>query len=299
MKFAKSISKKKDVSIKTLIHERVPGMEPARSLKNIHASDLTKTDREFCSRERVLLDITKKKGKSEFIGTSQRITFDLGRALQEMFNMSWLNDVMYGCWRCTSCGTSMNDCSRPKGHCGKSGMICNWFYEESRFTDPTSGAGGGVDSLINVGEPKLRMCEVKTIDKDYFKDLKTAMAEHRLRTNFYLRLIELDGRPFAKLINTKIAHILYICKGFGIKDVEITKKKTVKDNAFSPFKEYKITRDDDETDELLEKAKEVTDYRNGVGPIPAGVCPTSMCTRAKACPVIKECWSGKYPAMKK
>ena len=296
MKFAKTIKTSKDISIKRMIHERLPESEPARSNKIIHASDLTRLEHEFCPREIVLMDIAKKKGKHQFVGTSQRITYDLGRALQDMFNEKWLGNDMFGCWQCQSCNTLAPDCSRPKGHCGREGIRCQWKYHESRFKDPKSGAAGGIDALVKTEAPKLRMVEVKTIDKDYFKDLKAPMAEHRLRTNLYLRLIELDGRPFSKSINTNVGHILYICKGFGIKDTEITQKKSVKDAAFSPFKEYTIKRDDSETDELLEKARTVTDHRQKIGGIPCGVCKSSFDKRAKSCPVIKECWSGQFPS---
>lgn len=299
MKFAKTISKTNDISIKTMLHERIPGFEDARSNKIIHASQTTRLEQEFCPREIVLLDISKKKGKRTFVGTSQRITYDLGRALQNMFNNEWLHDVMFGCWRCVSCGTEVKDCSKPKGHCGKSGVICNWDYDESRFVDPESGIGGGIDALIKTKSPKLRLTEVKTIDKDYFKDLKAPMAEHRLRTNLYMRLVDLDGRAITKKVNTKIAHVLYICKGFGIKDTDITQHKTVKDNAFSPFKEYTVQRDDSETDELLDKAKLVTQHRKGTGGMPCGVCKSSFDKRAKSCPVIKECWSGQFPSQTK
>jgi len=295
VKFAKKISLGKDVSVKTLIHQRVPGMEPPRSTHTIHASDLTNEDKEFCPRAIILMDIAKKKGRATFIGTSLRLTYDLGRRLQDDFNNVWLSDVMHGNWLCISCKGFKTDCTKPMGHCGKTGITCNWMYREPRFMDGESGLDGGIDGVVDVGESKLRMVETKTIEKDGFGALKAPLSEHRLRTNLYLRLIALDGRDFAKKINTQVGHLLYICKGFGKKDEEIVKKKGVRDAAFSPFKEYKIKRDDSATDLLIAKARAVTVGRKSGG-VPCGICKTSMEKRAKICPVIKECWSGKYPA---
>lgn len=300
VKITKKINAEKQaaISIRTMIHQNVPAYEPARTTKHTHASELTK-DVEFCPREIVLLDIAKKKPKGDFIPTSLRLTFDMGRFLQEEFNTNWLREDMLGCWKCKSCGDHREDTTFRKTHCGRSGVLCNWEYAESRFGDPESDCAGGIDAIVDVGEPLLRMVEVKTIEKDGFKELVGPQAEHRLRTNLYLRLIDLDGRPFAKRINTKVGHLLYICKGYGVKDETVKDMPGVKDFPFSPFKEFLIHRDDSETDELLAKARAVYKFRKKKGGVPYGVCSTSMVGRAKKCSMIKQCFSGQFPAKQK
>lgn len=285
MKLTKKLQADKGVSVKALIHASLAKFEQGRSLSKLHASDLTKEDHPFCPRERVLLLLTRKQPKPQYINTSLRITFQMGSSLQQLLNEVWLPDAMVGNWVCGSCGDVRSLSKRPRGHCGRQGIHCQWGYEEVRVIDAQTGTSGGLDALIDVGEPALRLLEVKSLDKDYFKALKAPMAEHLLRTQLYLSLVARS--ELASAINCKLGHILYISKSYGFKDDEIS-------DGFSPFKEFTVPRNDQAVAYLLAMALAVENFKT-TGGIPDGICPTSMVGRASHCPVVKECFSGMYP----
>lgn len=290
-KALQSIANMKDVSIKTMLHQRMPYTEVGRGFELLHASTVTKEDYEFCPREAALQLLSKKEPKKRFISTSLNITFSMGRAIQEYLNNEWLADVMVGDWVCASCGYRKSFSRKPKTKC--SCGVDLWRYEEHRILSPYSDIGGGIDGFVAVeDDQKLRVLEVKTMGKDMFKSLSAPMSEHRLRTNLYLRL--LDEAGYSDVVNTKVGHVLYIVKGFGVKDTEIVKQKGVKDSAFSPFKEYKVKRDDSVTENLVQSARALKVFRE-TGKIPCGVCPTGLCSRAQKCSMVKECFSGQYP----
>jgi len=284
-------------SLKKVLHEKLAGMEVARPMHNIHASEATNEDKEFCPREYCLIDITKKKRKDKFIGTSLRTTFDHGNDLQRRLNEVYLADIMVGDWVCRNCGEIKQLCKKPpeKLQCfTDSGIKHNWEYIEPRPLSQISGISGGIDALLNTGEPKYRIYEIKTMASDAFKALSAPLSEHRIRTNLYMRLVNEDNTELHDRVNSHTANILYVCKGFGCKD-ESLKLMGIKDAPFSPFKEFTIHRDDSTTTIVTRKAKLIKKYRAG-GKMPDGVCATSFCKRAKTCPVISECFSGKFPA---
>lgn len=295
MKSVKSMASKKKPAykIKQLLHSRIAGMDPPRSLKIIHASSLTYEAKPWCPRAVALMLDTNKKPKDEFLGTSLRVTFDHGNDMQRRLNEEYLTDVVVGDWKCRSCGTKKSFCKKPKSKCGKNGITCNWGYEEVRVKSDNCGASGGIDALINVGETKLRLTEVKTMDKDIFRDLKAALAEHRMRTNLYMRLVDESSQPWAKRINTEEATVLYMVKAFGFKDTDC-KKWGIKDAPFSPFKEFTVKRDDSQTDHLISMSKVLYQYLEG-GAMPCGICINQFTKTAQQCPVMKECFSGSYP----
>lgn len=302
MSFIKAIRKDKEgISIKRLLHERLAGSEPERTHKKVHASDLTK-DKEFCPREFALLDLTKKIRRAVFLNTSMRTTFEEGRAIQKLIRERWLGDLAVGDWKCRSCGAEKHYCKRPQGHCGKSSIKCAWVYREIVFQSKEN-VWGGVDLFLDVGEPKLLSVEIKTIDKDYFKALRAAMAEHKWRTNLYMRIIETSKVhvDFAKRINTRVAHIIYKARAFGMKDPEPA-AWGVRGDWFSPWKEFRVARNDSETNTIIGKARCLDEFRkpkkpnnNEYGLTPCGICPTGMGKRAQQCSMVKECFSGGFP----
>lgn len=275
------------------LHRKMAVWEKARSHKRVHASDLTKPEG-FCPRQYALLDVTKKKRKDQFIGTSLQHTFQTGRSLQQDLNERWAEDMAVGIWKCLYCGKEHGFCKRP-ATCAKCGAPARCLqYEEENFFHP-SGYSGSIDQLTDLGEPKLRVTEVKTMKADEFKTLLAPLAEHRLRTNLYLRTVAESDHPFKSRINTQEGLILYICKGFGFK-ADWVKDKGLKDSPFSPFKEFWVERDDEATAKYLGKAEVLRDYRTAGAGIPSGSCNNSFCGRAKSCPVRQDCWSGDHPA---
>jgi len=284
-------SLKKDISIKNMVHRSVAGFEKARSHAVVHASDLLKT--EFCPREWWLLDQTKVEKRDEFIGTALRITFSHGRDMEFRFRNEWLRDSIVGMWKCGVCGNDYGKLSKaPTVNCSKCGWGHQWEYDEVRFTSKISGISGGVDGLVDVGETKLRLLELKSMDKDMFKELKAPLAEHKFRTALYLKLA--SESEYAGRINTNVAHVLYVSKSFGFKDESLS-EAGIKDAAFSPFKEYTVDRDDNLV--APQVARSTVLHKIRVNPklgAPCGICKSGLEKRAQQCATIKDCFSGKF-----
>lgn len=274
--------------IKRLLHAHVGGYELPRPKRTIHASELTKQEVEFCPRKYRLLDEYDAKERSAHVDTAMATTYHEGRDKQARFNNEWLRDRMVGDWKCTSCGKVEKFTTAPKG-CSNKDVKCLWVYEEVRIEDPVAGHSGGLDGLviIKAGE-KLRLVEVKIMDKDMFKKLEAPLAEHKVRTQLYLRTIAKSKQAWAKQIDTEEASVLYIMRGFGIKD---------ESGDFSPFKEYAVRRDHKGVAEYAARAHAVTlSRREPERGYPCGVCKTMMTDQARACPVAKQCFGAKHPA---
>ena len=149
--------------------------------------------------------------------------------------------------------------------------------------------------LVDLGEPLLRVVEIKSLDKDEFKKLVAPKGEHWYRTSLYFRIIDDSDHPYKDKINLKEGIVFYVSKGYGNKCDDLKEAKA-KDAHISPFKEYFVKRQDDEVQEIWERAKVLHQFRTGTGKMPHGICPNSMCKRACACTMIKHCWSGSFPA---
>ena len=293
MNYLKKASEfKPEQSIKYLLHRHLSGFDPARPLSRVHASELTKEEG-FCPRFYALADVTQAKAKDRWLTTSEEVTFHMGRVLQDSV-VNWFADMgkAIGHWKCMGCGTMHEFVTRPE-KCKVCGIKA-FHPEEVRFQSALNGASCGVDMLVGMGEPKLRPVELKTMDKDQFKALLAPLAEHKLRTNLYLRLIEESPHPWSKNVSTEKATIMYISKGgYGCADPDMAKWGL--SDKFSPFKEFTITRDDKQTNDLVARAKAVTDFRAGKVGMPTGICPSALSKRAHFCKLKTTCFSGDHP----
>lgn len=286
-----------EFSIKDYLHRSLPRSEEGRPYKKIHASGMTKEGQEFCPREVALASSTGTIPRKQFLGTATLHTFAMGWEIQSRLNNDWLRDVMWGNWRCPNCGDIKQYCRAPTGMCMECGSDARWIYEEV-VASPTDRPSivGSIDGFIDMGEGKLRMVEMKTMDKDKFKELKAPLAEHRIRTLLYLKLLELSGLPekAGVEIDVEKAFVFYVTKSFGFKDESI-KAKGIVDQQFSPFKEFTVTRNDEEIDHIYNAAKPADEYLSGsTKRLPCGVCVNGLDKRANVCPVAKKCFSGSY-----
>ncbi|MCA1777753.1 MAG: hypothetical protein LC676_19750 [Loktanella sp.] len=92
----------------------------------------------------------------------------------------------------------------------------------------------------------------------------------------------------------RCATILYTTKGgYGTLCADVKKWGLPED--FSPFKEYDITRDDAETDDLALRARTVKEFRAGLVGMPEGICSTAFSQRAQECPLKGVCFGGHHP----
>ncbi len=296
MKFVKNLMPSaghKAKSLKYALHKTMQYWRAGRAHQVVHASDVTDFENLFCPRQYALLDLTDKKRKDRWVTTSMDLTFHIGRWVASyIVHTASEAGIAVGDWECEGCGKIYKFVKIPvKCSCKHK----SFAYREVRFKSEVSGISGGIDLLVDFGAPKLFAVEIKTIDKIRFKELKGPLAEHRLRTNLYLRLIAEDGSHHAKRVNTKEALLIYSTKGgYGVKDTKL--KDWDLHEQFSPFKEYWIKRDDEATEYGSKQAKKLLDWRSNNGPMPDGVCPSMFCKTAKDCPVISECFGGSYPA---
>jgi len=274
---------------KTIINslrENLGGEVKARSHEFIHASDITKET--FCPREVALLDLTKGERKKEYIAPYLRVIFDMGDTLATLLREKWLGNLSWGNWRCRSCGMAQDLCKKPNELIAPFKCKHNWEYIEVRFHHPKYQFSGGIDVFLDLGAPKLTMVEIKTMDKDQFAALAAPLAEHRIRTNLYMRLIEDSEHPEKHRFDTQLAKVIYIAKSGG-------KKHPDYGDEILPFKEFDVVRDEEALKPALSLAAKVAVFRKK-GIIPPGICPTSYSPTAKSCSVLQPCFSGKYPA---
>ena len=281
-------------SIKYQLHNHLSGYEKGRPMANIHASELTKPEG-FCPRAYALSDVTKQKPGDRWLTTSENITFHLGRVMQDSV-VDWMGDMgkAIGHWKCLACNHLHQFQSRPF----KCEQCASKVFkpEEVRFVSAATGASCGVDMLAALGGTKLVPIELKTMAADQFKTLIAPLAEHKLRTNLYLRIIAESDHPWASMVSHERARIMYISKsGYGCADDSL-KAMGIKEG-FSPFKEFEVARDDDQTQDPAMRSKVVKDFRDGQVEMPRGICPSALTNRAKGCALKAACFSGEYPGV--
>lgn len=287
MKFL-ATEKADNVSIVDLIHKALDIVEPARPVQHLHASALT-GEREFCPREVALV---RKLGRIPYPQkreTSMTVTFHEGRDKQRRLNEDWLRHLMVGDWQCDACGRYWKFCKSPTkcDQCG-GGARQHIRYREVVYYHP-SGAQGSLDATLDVGKPRLRLVEFKILAEKEWLDIKGPLAEHRIRSQLYLEIIKASDHPHKATIDTDRIHVLYCLRGFGKLDKEKAR--------FSPFKEFIVHPDPVEVQLYFRKAWAVKKAQQSEWElIPEGVCGTMFDKRCNTCCVVKECFSGKFPA---
>lgn len=278
------------------LHRYLGRYEDRRSHSEVHASDLLASEHEFCPREIVLLDKSQRTRRARFLSTAQNVVYRGSRLWQAMVT-EWVIEMMeslpeapraYGNWECIGCREVKEFTTRPDPcTCG-----CEaWTYHELSWVSGYSGIEGNIDLTLDFGEATgFRIYEIKAVQEKDFKPLVGPIAEHRWRTNLYLRIIRESEDPNAKRINTSQGWVLYMAKGgFGVRD-SIVHTWQLGDADWSPFKEYTVKRCDKDTQKLVDRARAVQLYREGKGPLPERVCPTLFARRAKACDVSDHCF---------
>jgi rubrerythrin len=278
-------------NLRYLLHDHLSGFERPRGLQKVHASELTRAEG-FCPRFYALADASKARLKDQWLGAADVATFQLGRMWQDSI-VHWFADMgrAVGHWRCLACNQLHEFQKRPV-KCAGCGSRA-FKPEEVRFESAISGASCGIDMMVDVGDPLLLPVEIKSMKKEEFAELLAPLAEHRLRTALYLRLIEESEHPWSSLVQHDRAKVLYVCKGGYVADAEL--RQWGLPDRYSPFKEFDVGRADQQTDELSRRAKVVKDYRSGAVAMPAGICASALAKRARSCALCKLCFSGDHP----
>lgn len=280
----KAIKKmKKPVSVSSLLAAGMSSYDEHRGVHVVHASDLTYQGEDFCPREYALHTIEHKPKKGRAIGAAMRHTFDMGRDIEFRVRNQYLGDLAVGHWKCASCNDVRVFCKRPKTGCDLEGINCRWVYDEVRVMSD-EGITAGIDLLVDVGKPKLRLVEIKTMIKEEFVKLAAPLAEHRLRTTLYLHLVK-NNTALADKIDTTTATVLYIAKSHGNYNVD--------HGSVSPFKEYEVPYKEALVEPYLELAKQFGRWKHHKT-MPEQICKHSQTKRASKCAVAALCFSGQY-----
>jgi len=282
------------------LEKRLAGTQPARPYARIHASMLTYGGKKYCPREVALCDITGKSPKDEYINATLQATFDMGWKIHHMVTDNWLNHIAVGHWKCVRC-QSLSPFGPYPQQCGgryplsRGGAPCTsqgpFEYEEENFQHRELKHTGSIDMLADLsdhGYDKLIAVEIKSIDKDEFKELKAPKAEHRVRSQLYLDIIANSDSEVRDMVDHTSARVLYVSKGFGAKS----------NGKVTPFKEFEVKASEKAVAPYLNLARDVTLNWRRDGKIPSGVCSNAFSARAKQCACAVECWSGNYEAGK-
>lgn len=275
-------------SIISMLKEQLGGNHPARPISVLHASDVTQDG--FCARQWALFDILDKKPDSKFVSTALATTFSLGHEVERLVVEEWAGAHAIGNWQCRYCKCHRVMTSKPGGYCPDSlgQQKHGWQYQQFVVDEAEKyGLSGAIDCLFDVGAPKILVTEIKILNTKEFEDIQVPLVEHRLRTALYLKLIASSDSPYKDLINLHEARVLYVSRGYG--------KMNAEWNEILPFKEYPVKRDDESIKDILQKATLLNDFRTQKI-LPCGICSTATDLPAKKCKVVKECFSGNYPA---
>lgn len=275
------------VTLSERLHQHVVTYEAARPMVRLHASDVTQDNPQFCPRERAfhLRDQTVLKPKK--VTTSQRLTWEIGNLVAAQV-VDWFAEMglAVGRWKCASCGQIEGPSKRPKS-C-KCGGGRSWEYVEYRVLSKITGISCGIDLLIDLGNKKLEIVELKTIDKEKFKELKAPLAEHRARTCLYMKCAQESDDPFCKQMVTTKSRILYVSKGgWGVQNSKVSDYGT--GESYSPFQEFFISQDLDLIEPYRLRGMEVEAYKQ-TGVLPCRICTSPYSPRAKGCSKILSCF---------
>lgn len=275
------------------LHRQAYQIQAGRPLTRIHASNVT--DEDWCPRRHALMQLEGRSPQRETIGTATRLVFHQGHSLAEfVIKLAQLEGIAWGDWKCRECGRESAFGRRPQ-RCAGCGSF-NLHYQEVRVRSEVSGISCGLDLLVNLpGRTKLLVVEIKTIDKDKFKQLKMALAEHHERTNLYLRCVAESDHPHKDVIDQTEARVLYVSKGGYGKKKDLS-EWGLRDQGWSPFLEFKVKVDNESTQSYVDLSAPLYLWQRGKAGLPDGICPNSTCARAQRCDTFNACFGGKFPA---
>jgi hypothetical protein len=280
------------------LHKHLAKRDPARMLTTTHASDVTND--EWCPRRVALCFQHKIEPKGLYATAVDRLVWAFGHATEDII-INWLAEagLAVGDWRCGKCRVVHKFTKRPTFCQRCEATNTEFTYEETRVTGVPSGIGCGLDLFVRLPHKALlTLVEIKSLKQDQFQVLKAPVGEHRLRTNLYMRCLEESDFKHKDMVDTEEALVFYVCKqGWGVKDDRIP-AMGFGEKGFTAFKEFPVTRDDSQTQYLIDKSvpleqwkDEVRKQQNLMLPPPPGICPNVLCPRAQTCEVRDPCFS--------
>lgn len=240
---------------------------------------------------------------SGIIDSALSVTFDMGRALEHSFRVSFLK-------RQPITNILANWVVRPEISIQREDMINEqWNHDlqkhercEFRLGDINNTLAdfrevrysglvtGRVDWMYLDTNSKITVCELKTINKTEFDSMKNPKGDHAVQVLSYVRSAHEDPRlkELGLALNFD-ARVFYTCKDFRRRDDEdkLTNANPMYKEFIVDFKEYAVIMKD-----RWAAALEATTAANtGVCP-EARLCKTHLKGRAKACPFAARCFMG-------
>ena len=266
---------KKPPSVIKQILDDMENTLPNRGYKRVHASDLTKDD--WCARKVCLVNRDKVELPPQKFDKAIQFTFSMGYTIADLFIHNWAKNRVIGDWDCLACGEKRIWSKYPKRcSCG-----CDtWHYREVTFLDQKSSASGGIDCFFELEKGKYTPIELKIMATEKFNDLVAPLAEHKLRTQLYLEIINNSNHPQKSVINTNFAKVFYVSRGHG---------KKHPDFGVIPFKEFDVYPDPEGVKYLRLEAVKIKVF-NEQGILPPRVCAVEFCPTASQCPVSTQCF---------
>jgi len=287
------------------VHKNTATKRKARHHNVIHISDLDPA-RQWCPREPALLTYLNLKRPDSFMSTAQTMVFKMGYAGADLLMDLMPAAQVWGHWKCMSCKHEMKFTYKPAACQKCSGRPEAFRYKEVLLRDPETGIVGSVDCFFDVLSNGVRTgVEIKTEGNDTFKKRTKPTFDHEWRSKGYLWLMGQDPYMQGKGLNPNEMRIVYFTKEGWDYEPKI-KDWPVADSAKTAIKEYWCPKDDSVVQNQIDLARAYRKWRNlydkdqGIHlhalPDRSKHCKSVGCTRAKACPVRKQCWGGKFDA---
>ncbi len=210
---------------------------PARSIKNVHASDISRP--EFCQRRVQFARDGRRANNLDFFSPSTQMTFALGLALEDALvkKLSESPEVdVFSKWSWQGFDLGCGTRAEIEAKAEKVPLIQKVkkpTFSTGNVPFKRGGISGSIDLIMKTkADQQYQVFEVKTIKAEDFKMLDSPLTEHRERTSLYLGLVE--GHEYPINISTEAGYVIYISKGFGVKD----------GGTYTPFKVFKVERDE-------------------------------------------------------
>lgn len=278
-------------------HEHTAGVSKPRHHATIHASDLD-PERSWCAREVALLTLHDMKRPEGFLSTAQKVVFDFGHKASDVFRECLPPQMVWGNWKCLACDKITKREYTPSKcpHCGARGRALE--YREVFAKDPKTGVVGSFDLIVDpLMNGQKVIVETKSEMGDAWQKRNKAEFAHEWRTKLYLYLAAVTPWLQNYGINTQSARIIYINKG-GHGPAPQIKKWGLKDWAKTPFKEYRVKRDDTFLTGQIDKvhtwrkwkALHAVNPKAAAADLPDRICDSPTTTLAKNCAACQKCF---------
>lgn len=241
-------------------------MTKLKSSKILPPPDLTTKYRasglsKICERQEVLRSILMVEMNEEIDPTLQ-MTFDIGHGFHHIVQNKWLDHLLHGDWLCLGCAKRHIKSKKPETcQCGSK----SFQYIELEYDSDELFLTGHPDGVLVLPSGHKILLELKTTNSQYFQYIVSS------------------GRPLAAHVDQVMIYLRFT----GLKDCAIFYFS--KDD--SKIKMFKIKYDESRFLALIGKIKVIKGGIKNKSVPSRNVCDSISCSRAKSCPVKKECFS--------